>query len=266
MHATPPDGNHGFPPPATGGSTSFGGGSPVDVGAILAAPTGGGTVTPVLTPAPAAAPRTRRARTPRPPRRTNARSRGGGQASPLRMLAWGVAALVVLGVGGVGSGLLQMDRPDDGGPIDRPGGSTADASWSYYHDRDYDSDSAGAKWTTDRSRTNDPAEAALGNTDRWEYDGPYNYGSYGSDAMRQRAAGRDTSDPLYSSPAPARDVFSQYGGNLDPSGGQPVGMAPSSMTNPYYDPYAGYSNPYANRIRLGWGEGVGRGANLDIVP
>ena len=78
--------------------------------------------------------------------------------------------------------------------------------------------------------------------------------------MRQRASGREAADPLYSQSAPSPDVFAQDP-DLDPSGGEPVGAAPSSLTSPYYDPYAGYSNPYANRIRLGYGEGIGRGAN-----
>ena len=187
------------------------------------------------------------------------RSRGGA-SSTTTMLLWGLLGIVALGAIAVMSGAIQLGPPGTG-PTDMPGGSDRNGTWSYYHDQDYDSSTAGAKWSTDRTRSSDPDEAVLGDTTRWEYDGPYRYGPYGSDGMRRRATGRESADPLYSQPAPTQDVFRQYGGNLDPSGGQPVGTAPSSMTSPYYDPYAGYSNPYANRIRLGYGEGVGRGAS-----
>lgn len=190
-------------------------------------------------------------------------SSGGSPA--MRMLTWGLAAMLGLGALAVATGIVDLDGPA-GSATELPGGSDRDGSWSYYHDRDYETKASGAKWDTDRSRSSDPDEAVLGDTSRWEYDGPYRYGPYGSDGMRRRAAGRETADPLYSQPAPIGDVFSTYGGDLDPSGGQPVGVAPSRMTNPYYDPYAGYSNPYANRIRLAYGEGVGRGASYDPLP
>jgi hypothetical protein len=194
---------------------------------------------------------------------TTPRVRGrvrGGSSSTTTMILWGLLGMVAVGAIAVMSGAIQLGPPGTG-PTDKPGGSSRDGTWSYYHDEGYDSSSEGAKWSTDRSRSSDPDEAVLGDTSRWEYDGPYKYGPYGSDGIDRRAAGRDSADPLYSQPAPTQDVFRQYGGNLDPSGGAPVGVAPSSMTSPYYDPYAGYSNPYANRIRLGYGEGVGRGAS-----
>jgi hypothetical protein len=178
------------------------------------------------------------------------------------MLLWGVVALVALGTVAVLSGVVTLG-PQGTGPTDVEGGTSQDGAWSYYHDRDYDAGAEGAKWATDRSRSSDPDEAVLGDTTRWEYDGPYRYGPYGSDGMRRRAAGTESTDPLYSHRAPTQDVFTQYGGDLDPSGGQPVGVAPSSMTSPYYDPYAGYSNPYANRIRMAYGEGIGRGASYE---
>lgn len=181
----------------------------------------------------------------------------------MRMLAWGLVAMLGLGVFGVVSGAVDLGGPTDAGINDVPGGTDRDGSWSYYHDRDFDTSGTGAKWDTDRSRSLDADDAVLGTTSRWEYDGPYRYGPYGSDGMRRRSAGRESADPLYSQPAPIQDVFSAYGGDLDPSGGAPVGVAPSSMTNPYFDPYAGYSNPYSNRIRLAYGEGVGRGASYD---
>lgn len=179
------------------------------------------------------------------------------------MLLWGLAAVVVLGGGAIATGAVQTQGPGGGVSVDQAGGSDRDNSWSYYHDTDYVSDAGGAKWETDYSRSTDPAETALGTTSRWEYDGPYRYGTYGSVGMRQRASGRETVDPLYSQADPTLDVFAQNP-DLDPSGGQPVGAAPSSLTSPYYDPYAGYSNPYANRIRLGYGEGIGRGANTEF--
>lgn len=179
----------------------------------------------------------------------------------MRMLVVGLVAIVGLGALALGTGLVPVGSPP--GTRGQAQGRGIDGSWSYYRDRDYETDRNGVKWSTDRSRSTDLDEAALGNTSRWEYDGPYRYGPYGSDGMERRTSGRADRDPLYSQPAPIQDVFSAYGGDLDPSGGQPVGVAPSSMTNPYYDPYAGYSNPYANRIRLGYGEGVGRGANYD---
>jgi hypothetical protein len=188
-------------------------------------------------------------------------SRSGGSHA-MRMVAWALFALLALGAGAVMTGAIQLGAPGSG-PTDVLGGTRRDGAWSYYHDTSYDAGSGAAKWSTDRSRSSDPNEAVLGDTTRWEYDGPYRYGPYGSDGIRQRASGRERVDPLYSSPAPLQDVFSRYGGDLDPSGGQPVGVAPSSMTTPYYNPYAGYANPYANRIRMAYGEGVGRGASYD---
>jgi hypothetical protein len=197
------------------------------------------------------------------PRRTSTRSVSGtgSSSSTMRMLLWGLLALIALGAGAVATGVIELGPPSTG-PTDTAGGtgSTSDA-WSYYHDREYEAGVDGAKWTTDTTRSSDPDESVLGDTTRWEYDGPYRYGPYGSDGMRRRAAGRETADPLYSQPDALQDVFTQYGGNLDPSGGQPVGNAPSRSTSPYYDPYGGYSNPYSNRIRMAYGEGIGRGAS-----
>ena len=193
------------------------------------------------------------------PQRQRSRSRGG-MSTTVGMLAWGLTAVVVFGIALVATGVVQLGPPGTG-PTDVIGGTQRDGAWSYYHDTDYDTSRGAAKWSTDRSRSSDPDEAVLGNTSRWEYDGPYRYGPYGSDGMRRRSQGTDATDPLYSQPDPVQDVFRQYGGDLDPSGGQPVGAAPSSMTTPYYAPDAGYSNPDANRIRMAYGEGVGRGAS-----
>ncbi|MCW2960858.1 MAG: hypothetical protein JWM25_1544 [Thermoleophilia bacterium] len=197
--------------------------------------------------------------------RSSARGRSGsGGNANVRMLLWGLFALVLLLIGSVVTGAVQLSAPD-GGATERPGGADTGGAWSYFHDREYDTDTTGPKWQTDRTRSTDPDEAALGDTSRWEYDGPYRYGPYGSDGMQRRAGGREAVDPLYSQAAPIQDVFSAYGGDLDPSGGAPVGIAPSSATNPYYDPFAGhYTNPYANRVRMAYGEGYDRGALLGL--
>lgn len=162
----------------------------------------------------------------------------------------------------VATGSLQLGTPSDlgvGAKVDGPSRGVGGDTWSYYHDQKYETNSTGPKWDTDRTRSTDPDEAVLGSTSRWEYDGPYRYGPYGNDGMRRRASGRETADPLYSQATPLPDVFAEHG-DLDPSGGAPVGAPPSNFSSPYYDPYGGYSNPYANRIRLAYGEGYGRGA------
>lgn len=179
---------------------------------------------------------------------------------PTGIFLAGIAALLALALIAVLTGTIHFNN-DSLGRTDVLGGTKHDGTWSYYHNRDFSSATNGVKWETDRSRSSDPDEAVLENTTRWDYDGPYRYGPYGNAGMKRRALGQTSADPLYSQPAPLQDVFSLYGRDLDPSGGKPVGSAPSSMTNPYYDPYAGYSNPYANRIRIAYGEGVGRGAS-----
>lgn len=237
------------------------GGDAPSIDAILAGASGSVAAEP---PPVSRAARRRAARTEASPRVQVRRSRSSGSSPAMRMMLWGLLGLVALGAIALMSGAIQTG-PSGSSPTDLVGGTDRDGSWSYYHDRDYQTRGDDAKFTADRSRSTDPDEAVLGDSSRWEYDGTYQYGPYGSDAIRRRSSGVETRDPLYSQPAPTQDVFSQYGGDLDPSGGAPVGAAPSSMTNPYYDPYAGYSNPYANRIRLSYGEGVGRGANYDPV-
>jgi hypothetical protein len=175
-----------------------------------------------------------------------------------------VVVLIALAGIGMASGVLQLGTPETVGVGAKGGSATSSVSgdtWSYYHDRSYDTDTTGPKWSTDRTRSTDPDAAALGNTSRWEYDGAYQYGAYGEDGMARRAAGRETADPLYSNTDPLPDVFQEYGGTLDPAGDQTVGAPPANFTNPYYDPYAGYSNPYSNRLRLAYGEGYDRGLN-----
>lgn len=207
----------------------------------------------------ATAPPPGRGRVALPALRRPERKRSGSMLTQL--VAWSLVGLAGLGYWMYDSGAFGVGYAGAGAGK-QESGERGD-SWSYYHDREYDTQSSGAKWDTDRTRTSDPDEAVLGDTTRWEYDGPYRYGPYGSDGMRRRAAGRESADPLYSQPTPLQDAFTQYGGDLDPSGGQPVGMVPSNLTSPYYDPYAGYSNPYSNRIRMAYGEGVGRGASYD---
>ena len=187
-----------------------------------------------------------------------------GSGDGVRLLAYGVLALLALGIGAVVTGAIHLTSPG-GGPTDIVGGRDRDNTYSYYHDQQYETQDTGPKWTTDRTRSTDPDEAVLGDSTRWEYDGTYKYGPYGSDGMRKRARGTTSADPLYSQPAALPDVFTADG-DLDPSGGAPVGAPPSNYTNPYYDPYAGYTNPYANRIRLAYGEGYGAGASSTIDP
>lgn len=182
----------------------------------------------------------------------------------VRMIVLSLLALLAVGALALATGAISFTSPGSG-PTDVAGGRDRDNTYSYYHDADYQTQRNGSKWTTDTTRTTDPDEAVLGNTSRWDYDGPYKYGPYGSDGMRKRTAGSTSTDPLYSDIPNIGDVFSASG-DLDPSGGQPIGAPPSNYTNPYYDPYAGYTNPYANRIRLAYGEGYGLGSSSSVTP
>lgn len=186
------------------------------------------------------------------------------RSSNIGLLVFGTVAVLgsLLAIGWM-SGVLQLGTPEDvglGSAAAKMGRTSLQGdTWSYYHDRTYDTKNTGPRWREDRARSTDPNDAVLGNTTRWEYDGPYRYGPYGSDGMQRRAKGSEKVDPLYSNTLSPTSVFDE-GRDLDPSGGNPVGVVPSNFTNPYYDPYAGYSNPYANRIRMSFGEGYGAGA------
>lgn len=131
-------------------------------------------------------------------------------------------------------------------------GKQGDRTYDYYHDQYFDSDSYSPQF--DRSSIVDRA-------DRWQYNGPYTYGNYGSKAMRDRAKGKGV-DPLAGGAEPLANVFDLYG-NADPSGGRPVGDRWAAWTDPTYDPYSGYSNPYANRIRMAWGPGYERAVSQE---
>ncbi|MCW2949037.1 MAG: hypothetical protein JWN41_50 [Thermoleophilia bacterium] len=183
----------------------------------------------------------------------------------MRLIVLGLLALTALGGLALTTGVIQLGPPNDGISAGTREGGHSDRTYSYYHDDEYETQDNGAKWTTDVTRSTDPNQAVLAGTTRWEYDGPYRYGPYGSDGMRRRAAGSTDQDPLVTSPDPLPDVFAASG-DTDPSGGQPVGAPPSNYTSPYYDPYAGYANPYANRIRLAYGEGYGAGAASTVGP
>jgi hypothetical protein len=183
----------------------------------------------------------------------------------LRLVVLGIVVLLALGALALATGMIQVGAPTDGS-VDVAGKQDDDnGTYSYYHDAKYTTQDNGAKWTTDVTRSTDPDQAVLAGTTRWEYDGPYKYGPYGSDGISRRAKGETTEDPLVDDSASLPDVFAADG-DLDPSGGEPVGAPPSNYTNPYYDPYAGYSNPYANRIRLAYGEGYGKGASSTVSP
>lgn len=130
------------------------------------------------------------------------------------------------------------------------GAGGGDKDFSYYQSRYFDEDSYSPQWKKD---------GLVPDQQEWSYDGAYDYGSYGSKGMRERRAGKDRRpDAIFSGTArPLPDPFAR---SVDPSGGAPVGDPSLSWTNPHYDPYAGYSNPYANRIRMAYGPGYGRGA------
>jgi hypothetical protein len=182
----------------------------------------------------------------------------------MRLLVLGLVLLLALGALAVATGMVQLGTPANAF-MSGSGMSNTDSTYSYYHDRTYRTQDNSVNWTTDETHSSDPNQSALSGTTRWEYGGPYKYGPYGSDGMSRRATGQTTDDPLKTTGSNLPDVFAASG-DLDPSGGQPVGTPPSNYTNPYYDPYAGYSNPYANRIRLAYGEGYGAGSSSTISP
>lgn len=175
---------------------------------------------------------------------------------PQTLLLIGVLAIAALLAAALASGMVSLDSAGDGG--ERTIGGGLDDAYGYYHDREYqrrvDSE---PRWGRNGEST-DPDDAALGDDSRWQYDGPYRYGPYGSDGMRRRAGGETARDPLRAAgDEPLPDVFSLT--DTDPAGGEPVGPYPSAWSDPYYSPYGGYSNPYANRLRMTFGEGYGAG-------
>jgi hypothetical protein len=118
-----------------------------------------------------------------------------------------------------------------------------DRTYSYYHDRYFDSESYSPQYERD---------GAVDSQEKWEYDGPYNYGGYGSKGMKQRTKANHRTDPLYTTPDGGRDAFDRYAA-ADPAG-EPIGHAWLQLSQTNYSPYAaGYSNPYSNRIRRDFG-------------
>lgn len=189
-------------------------------------------------------------------------SRRRGQGTVRRVVSWcvGCAVLVAVGIamlsaqsgGGIGStagSSLGSSKGSGGGSL--LGGSGGDEAYGYYHDAYFDSGAYAPQWRRD---------GLLQRRDEWAYDGPYAYGGYGSAGMRARSKGKNRRDPLYSVNSDLPDVFDQYGATADPTGGDPVGDPALWNIDPGYNPYLGYSNPYANRIRLAYGPGYGRGA------
>ena len=163
-------------------------------------------------------------------------------------------ALVGLLVAGLGIAAIssQFTQGDGFGGLSSSG--PGDQSYSYYHQQNYDENSYSTRWEKDGAFDRKNRE--------WTYDGTYDYSGYGSKGMQQRASGK-RSDPLYTQTDGLPDVFDETGA-YDPTGGDPVGDAWMNYLDPDYHQYAtSYSNPYANRIRLTFGPGQGRGEYLD---
>lgn len=138
----------------------------------------------------------------------------------------------------------------------------SDESWSYYHQSNIDSNEYAARWNKGIN--------SITTASKWEYDGPYQYGTYGRTGMsarkRTQANGRVPRDPIYggaTSSDSLDDIFAEYGiDTADPTGGAPVGPAPEQL-NPWYDPWATTgSNPYAQRLEMTWGDASRRDAWL----
>ena len=138
----------------------------------------------------------------------------------------------------------------------------SDESWSYYHRSNIDSNEYAPRW--------DKGINSITTASKWEYDGPYQYGTYGRSGMsarkRAQADGRMMRDPIYGSASSSDsidDIFAEYGvDTADPTGGAPVGPAPDQL-NPWYDPWAAsQSNPYAQRLEMTWGDAARRDAWL----
>jgi hypothetical protein len=183
-----------------------------------------------------------------------------------RTRSWGralIAALLLLVTGGA---LLAFTSENsslsfgDAGSRSSGGGLGGYDSWSYYRQTNVDSDQYAPRWDTGFNE--------FSTASKWEYDGPYTYGGYGKAGMQSReraaASGKTARDPLYTGSAANAgidDVFAEYGAaGADPTSGRPVGADPTDL-NPWYDPWAAsWSNPYANRMRLAWGEASERDA------
>lgn len=161
-----------------------------------------------------------------------------------RIILLGAIALLLAGVAAVYFG--QQDRA---AYTSIPGGAR-DETWSYYHDDYFDSDSYSPQYER---------EGVFEGEQKWQYDGPYSYGSYGSKGMTDRSTGKK-GDKVFGSQQPLPNVFDSYNVDADPTGGDPVGDPWAAYLDPTYNPYAAYSNPYANRIRMAFGPGSGQGA------
>lgn len=174
------------------------------------------------------------------------------KSSVMQIVKWLVTTIVVLG----GLGAYAAFNSSNGGLGSGNGFSVggSDRKYGYYHDRTYSND-YGPQYDRDSGASEQ----------KWVYDGPYEYGRYGSKGMSERARGRTSdgttpSDPLYSSVDYGSDLFEYYAnGDVDPTGGYPVGDPVMIDVSTAYNPHAEYSNPYLNRIRLTWGAGYGLG-------
>lgn len=160
---------------------------------------------------------------------------------------WTLAGVIVLAILGGPAAYDSFRGTGNGFNVSL--GEANDREHGYYHDRKFTSD-YGPRYERDRGRSKS----------EWNYDGPYRYGTYGSQGMSERAKG-PAADPLYEGIESDSGVFEYYvNGNVDPTGGYPVGDRSLFIDlGTEYNPYAEYSNPYLNRIRLTWGPGYGLG-------
>lgn len=216
--------------------------SPHDVGNPFVPPTAVATA-----PAKSRIPRSMRAGRSTRHKERSVGSRSNSQAG--RIILYAVLAVVGIGFFVVSN---SSNSPLSGAGIGN------DRSYSYYEDRTYDS-SIGSRWDTDNT---------FGADNNWDYDGPHQYGKYGSAQIKANKSNKGADPTLESGVNADPDVFAQYlaGGasvadRFDPTGGQPVGPGSLNYGNMGYNPYSDfYSNPYLNRLQLRFGQGYGRGA------
>ncbi len=197
------------------------------------------------------------------PTQTMALPRRKGTSGTMKILMAGVVLLVA-----IGAAMMVMEERD------RMNGSssTGEKSWTggvdrtygYYHDRYFDGQPGGTRWRDSSAGTEDDV------IDR--YDGPYDYSGYaeapnkrGHRSNQSADSKRGSADPLANSSIADDDVFDDLTGDtsIDPTFGDPIGDPQLAWFDPTYNPWAGYSNPYANRIRMAWGPGWQNGAYED---
>jgi hypothetical protein len=129
------------------------------------------------------------------------------------------------------------------------GGLFGDRDYSYFHSQTYNENSHSPQFKRD---------GVFANENEWTYDGPYEYGDYGSSGMEHRRSGRgDQRDPVTGIGLNARDqdVFSAHGLSSDLRAGERGGLPPwMEYLDQTYSPYEGLSNPYNNELATTFGE------------